>query len=106
VAQAEALDRELSARGARLDAVLDLAVDEDALLDRIRGRAEEAASHGHAARRDDTPEIFETRLEVYRAQTAPVTQYYRLQGLLKTVDGLQPIDAVTEELAAVLSAFA
>jgi adenylate kinase len=106
VAQAEALDRELAARGAQLNAVVDLEVDEDALLGRIRGRAEEAASHGYAVRRDDNPEIFETRLEVYRAQTAPVTEYYRLQGLLKIIDGLQPIDVVTEELAAALSAFA
>ncbi len=57
-------------------------------------------------RRDDNPDVFKTRLDVYRAQTAPVTEYYRSQGLLNVVDGLQPIDVVTEELAAVLSAFA
>ena len=56
-------------------------------------------------RRDDNPEVFKTRLEVYRAQTAPVTEYYRSQGLLNTVDGLQPIDGVTEQLTAVLAAF-
>jgi len=106
VAQAEALDRELAARGIGLDAVLDLEVDEDALLDRIKGRAKEAASKGHPVRRDDNPDVFKTRLDVYRAQTAPVTEYYRSQGLLNVVDGLQPIDVVTEELAAVLSAFA
>jgi adenylate kinase len=55
-------------------------------------------------RSDDNPEVFKTRLEVYRAQTAPVTEYYRSQGLLHIVDGLQPIDAVTEELAAALAA--
>ena len=106
VAQAEALDRELAARGIGLDAVLDLEVDEDALLDRIKGRAKEAASKGHPVRRDDNPDVFKTRLDVYRAQTAPVTEYYRSQGLLHIVDGLQPIDVVTEELAEVLSAFA
>jgi adenylate kinase len=98
VAQAEALDQELAARGIKLDAVLDLEVDEDALLDRIRGRAEEAASRGEPVRRDDNPEVFKTRLEVYREQTAPVTEYYRSRGLLNIVDGLQPIDAVTEHL--------
>jgi adenylate kinase len=104
VAQAEALDQELAARGIKLDAVLELEVDEDALLDRIRGRAKEAADNGEPVRRDDNPEVFKTRLEVYRAQTAPVTEYYRSQGLLSIVDGLQPIDVVTRELAAALAA--
>ena len=104
VAQAEALDQELAARGIKLDAVLELEVDEDALLDRIKGRAEEAANKGEPVRRDDNPEVFKTRLDVYREQTAPVTEYYRSRGLLNIVDGLQPIDAVTEELAAALAA--
>ena len=55
-------------------------------------------------RRDDNPEVFKTRLHVYREQTAPVTEYYRSQGLLNIVDGLQPIDSVTEQLAAALAA--
>jgi len=104
VAQAKALDQELAARGIKLDAVLELEVDEDALLERIRGRAEEATNKGELVRRDDNPEVFKTRLDVYRAQTAPVTDYYRSQGLLNIVDGLQPIDAVTEELSAALAA--
>src|SRR6266480_3418171 len=103
VTQAEALDQELATRGIKLDAVLELEVDEDALLDRIRGRAEEAANNGERIRSDDNPEVFKTRLDVYRAQTAPVTEYYRSQGLLNTVDGLQSIDVVTEELAAALA---
>jgi adenylate kinase len=104
VAQAEALDQELATRGIKLDAVLELEVDEDALLDRIKGRADDAASRGEPVRRDDNPEVFKTRLGVYREQTAPVTEYYRSQGLLNVVDGLQPIDAVTEQLAAALAA--
>ena len=104
VAQATALDRQLAKRGIKLDAVLDLEVDEDALLDRIRGRAEEAAKRGEPVRRDDNPETFKTRLHVYREQTAPVTEYYRSQGLLNMVDGLQPIDAVTEQLFAAVAA--
>ena len=106
VAQADALDRVLAARGIGLDAVLELEVDEDVLLVRIEGRAEEAGNKGLPVRRDDNPEVFKTRLKAYRAQTAPVTEYYRSQGLLHIVDGLQPIDVVTEELAEVLSAFA
>ena len=103
VTQAEALDQELATRGIKLDAVLELEVDEDALLDRIRGRAQQAANNGECIRSDDNPEVFKTRLDVYRAQTAPVTEYYRSQGLLNTVDGLQSIDVVTEELAAALA---
>jgi adenylate kinase len=106
VAQAEALDRELATRGIGLDAVLELEVDEEVLLVRITGRAEEAGKRGQPARRDDNPGVFETRLKAYRAQTAPVTEYYRSRGLLHIVDGLQPIDVVTDELAAALSAFA
>ncbi len=106
VAQAQALDRELAAKGIGLDAVLELEVDEHVLLVRIKGRAEEAGKKGEPVRRDDNPEVFKTRLKAYRAQTAPVTEYYRSQGLLHIVDGLQPIDVVTEELAEVLSAFA
>jgi adenylate kinase len=83
--------------------VLAREVDEDALLDRIRGRAKEAANNGKCVRSDDSPEVFKTRLDVYRAQTAPVTEYYRSRGLLNTVDGLRSIDAVTEELAAALA---
>jgi len=106
VAQAEALDRELPARGIGLEAVLELEVDEDVLLVRTKGRAEEAGNNGQPVRRDDNPDVFKTRLKAYRVQTAPVTEYYRSQGLLHIVDGLQPIDVVTDELAAVLSAFA
>src|SRR5438270_755461 len=61
-------------------------------------------ARGDPVRRDDNPEVFKTRLEVYREQTAPVTEYYRSQGLLNTVDGLQPIDAVTEQLTEALTA--
>jgi adenylate kinase len=104
LAQAQALDQELKNRGIKLSAVLDLAVDETALLDRIRGRAEAAANIGEPVRRDDNPEVFKTRLEIYRAQTAPVIEYYRSKGLLNTVDGLQPIDVVTDQLFAAIAA--
>jgi adenylate kinase len=106
VAQAEALDRELEARGIGLNAILELDVDEDVLLVRVKGRAEDAAKQGRLVRRDDNPDVFKTRLKAYRAQTAPVTEYYQSRGLVHVVDGLQPIDVVTEKLAEVLSAFA
>jgi len=102
VLQAKALDRELAARRMGLDAVLELEVNEDVLLVRIKGRAEEAANQSQSVRRDDNPEVFKTRLKAYRAQTVPLTEYYRSQGLLKIVDGLQPIDIVTEELTTAL----
>jgi adenylate kinase len=102
--QAEALDRELAVRGIGLDAVLELDVDEDVLLVRIAGRAGQAANQGQPVRSDDNPGVFKTRLKAYRAQTAPVAEYYRSQGLLRVVDGLQPIDVVTKELMVVLSA--
>jgi len=103
VKQAVALDQELATRGIELDAVLELEVDENALLDRIRGRANEAANNGMCVRSDDNPEVFRTRLDVYRAETAPVSGYYKSRGLLNTVDGLRSISAVTEELAAALA---
>ncbi len=106
VAQAEALDRELAARGIGLDAVLELEVDEGVLLVRIKGRADDAVKQGQPVRRDDNPDVFKTRLTAYRAQTAPVTDYYRSRRLLHVIDGLQPVDIVTEELAEVLSAIA
>ena len=101
--QAAALDRELATRGAKLDVVLELKVDEDALLKRIRGRAEEAAMKGESVRSDDNPDAFKTRLDVYRRQTAPVSEYYRSRGLLKTVDGLQPVDVVTANMTNALA---
>ena len=101
--QAAALDRELATRGAKLDVVLELKVDEDALLKRIRGRAEEAAMKGESVRNDDNPEAFRMRLDVYRRQTAPVSDYYRSRGLLRTLDGLQPIDVVTADIANALT---
>ena len=104
LAQAEALDDELYRRGIKLDAVLELKVDESVLVERVRTRAEQMAERGEPVRSDDTPEVCERRLDVYRSQTAPVTEHYRSLGVLKSIDGLKPIDAVTDELAAVIAA--
>jgi adenylate kinase len=104
LAQAVALDKELYQRSLRLDAVLELKVDESVLVDRVKTRAEQMAKRGETVRSDDTPKVCERRLDIYRAQTVPVIEHYRSQGLLTSIDGLQPIEAVTEDLAAAIAA--
>jgi adenylate kinase len=95
VAQAEALQELLDRRGLSLDAVLELAVDEGALVDRMRKRVNETRAAGGAVRADDNPESFRTRLEAYRAQTAPVSAHYAGRSELTKIDGMAPIDEVT-----------
>ncbi len=102
VGQAEALDRALAERGMELDAVLHIAVEEGALLNRILLRAGEAKRRGEAVRTDDDPAVFERRMARYRAETAPLIAHYRKAGKLKTVDGGQSIDRVTENLLAAI----
>ena len=102
VAQAEALSEMLAGKGLKLSTVIELKVDENALVGRIERRAAETQARGQAVRKDDTPEVFKQRLEAYRAQTAPLSAYYAEKGMLKTVDGMQPIDKVTADLMAVL----
>ena len=102
VAQAEALATMLAGKDMNLDAVVELKVDEDALVGRIQKRAAETQARGQAVRKDDTPEVFKQRLEAYRALTAPLSDHYAKTGLLHTVDGMQPIDTVTSEILAVL----
>lgn len=102
VGQAEALDRALAERGMELDAVLHIAVEEGALLNRILQRAGEAKRRGEAVRTDDDPAVFERRMARYRAETAPLIAHYRKAGKLKTVDGGQSIDRVTENLLAAI----
>jgi len=102
VAQAEAFDSMLAQKGLKLDAVVEFKVDENALVDRIVKRAKETEARGEQVRKDDNPEVFKTRLEAYRAQTAPLSAYYEGKGMLKTVDGMKPIDEVTEAVKAIL----
>ncbi len=102
VAQAEALDRMLSEKGLKLDAVVELVVDQDALVGRIVNRAAEAKAAGQPVRKDDDPEVFKTRLAAYNRDTAVVSPYYAKTGMLKTVDGMKPIDEVTKALFAIL----
>jgi adenylate kinase len=103
VAQAEALQDLLERRGLTLDAVLELAVDEGALVDRMRKRVDETRAAGGAVRADDNPESFKTRLEAYRAQTAPVSAHYAKRSELTKIDGMAPIEDVTAEIDRALS---
>ena len=101
VAQAHALDDLLRAEALNLNCVLELRVDEDALLKRILNRAREAKINGHPIRSDDTEKALKVRLQQY--QNKPLTDYYRSKRILTSIDGLQPIDLVA---ASLLSAIA
>jgi adenylate kinase len=102
VKQAEALDHLLEKRGLRLDGVVELRVDEGILLDRIARRLAETKARGEAVRADDNPESFKIRLGAYRQQTAPLIDYYRAKGQLRSVDGMAGVDDVTRSIAAAL----
>ncbi len=95
VPQARALDRILAERGIALDAVIELRVNEDALVRRIETRIADMKARGEALRDDDSPEVLHKRLAAYREQTAPLVAYYRQQGVLRTVNGMAPIPEVT-----------
>ena len=99
--QAEGLEPILAGKGRTLDLVIEMQVDEAALVDRIRKRA--AESEGQA-RADDTAETLKTRLKVYRDQTAPLLPHYRETGLLRPIDGMQSIDGVWASIEALLAA--
>jgi adenylate kinase len=102
VAQAVALDEMLAGKGLRLDAVVELKVDHGALIDRIAKRVADTLARGETVRKDDNPESFKTRLVAYHEQTAPLSGYYAERGMLKTVDGMKPVDEVTQEIFRIL----
>ncbi len=102
VAQAEALDRLFEAKDMALTAVIELAVDEAALLSRIEKRARDTVAAGGQVRKDDNPQAFAQRLTAYRQQTAPLSEFYRSTGRLKTVDGMAPIDDVSRAIDEIL----
>jgi adenylate kinase len=93
LAQAEALDRLLEQANMPLDAVLDLDVDEEAVVQRLAGRG----------RADDRPEVIRERLTTYRRQTAPLTEYYRGRGLLRPIDGTGTPDEVFQRILTALA---
>jgi adenylate kinase len=120
LAQAEALDRLLAERDLELDLVLEIAVDDEALIERISGRfacarcgagyhdrfkppkaagvCDACGSREFVRREDDKAATVRARLEAYHAQTAPLLPYYRDKGLLSVVDGMAEIDQVTAEV--------
>jgi adenylate kinase len=126
VAQAEALDSMLQRLGRKIDRVIELKVDESALIERITGRfscarcgagyhdtfqppkepgvCDQCGSTEFVRRKDDNPETMKTRLDAYRKQTAPILPYYEARGLLRQVDGMAPMDRVAGQIDALLEA--
>ena len=98
VAQAQALDEMLAARGAKIDLVVRLKVDDQALMERIAGRFAESG------RPDDNPESFKVRLGAYNDQTAPLLPYYQGQGKLVEVDGMGSVETVAAAIDKALDA--
>jgi adenylate kinase len=100
--QADALGGLLAKAGLALDAVIELVVDDSALVGRIVKRAEEARAAGQPVRRDDTPEVFEVRLREYYKNTAPLVGYYWAKGNLIQIDGMAGMQTVADAIASVL----
>ncbi|WP_099868180.1 adenylate kinase [Pararhizobium haloflavum] len=104
VPQAKALTAMLNEKAMQLDAVVELKVDETALLQRIEKRAAETAAAGNGVRADDNPDAFKKRLVEYREKTAPLSDHYHQTGELKTVDGMAPMDEVTGAIERAIAA--
>jgi adenylate kinase len=106
VPQAEALDALLKQKRLKLDAVVQLLVNEAMLLQRVENRIAQMKERGEAIRADDNVEALAKRLEVYRGQTEPLVHYYGDRRMLATVDGMKSIDEVTAEIGRILAAAA
>jgi adenylate kinase len=104
VPQAEALDELLKKKHIKLDAVVELRVNESALLNRVETRVAEMRARGEEVRIDDTPEVLSKRLASYRSLTEPLIHYYSERRKLLTVDGMMTIEHVTREINRILSA--
>ena len=104
VPQAAALDDLLKKKHIKLDAVIELRVNESALLDRVESRVAEMRARGEEVRIDDTPEVLSKRLASYRTLTEPLIHYYSERRKLLTVDGMMTIEHVTREINRILSA--
>lgn len=102
LAQADALADLLAEMGMTLDHAIELAVNDEVLVERILGRAAEAVAAGGEARADDNEESLKVRLMAYYKQTSPLIGYYHAKGDLSSVDGLGTMDEVAAAIAAVL----
>ncbi|MBH5402268.1 adenylate kinase [Bradyrhizobium sp. CNPSo 4010] len=98
VPQAEALDELLKRKHLKLDAVIELRVNESALLSRVETRVAQMRERGEEVRLDDTPEVLTKRLASYRSQTEPLIHYYSERRKLSTIDGMMAIDEVTRAI--------
>lgn len=103
--QASALDELLASRGTKLDCVIELRVDDAILSERIETRVRETLAAGGTVRADDNAEALKKRLMAYYRETAPLTGYYYAHKLLKTVDGMAPIDDVTRQIDEILAGY-
>ena len=106
VPQAAALDELLKKKHIKLDAVVELRVNESALLSRVETRVAEMRARGEEVRVDDTPEVLTKRLAQYRSMTEPLIHYYSERRKLLTVDGMMTIEQVTREINRILAAVA
>jgi adenylate kinase len=104
VPQAAALDELLKKKHMKLDAVIELRVNESALLNRVETRVAEMQARGEEVRIDDTPEVLSKRLANYRSMTEPLIHYYSECRKLATVDGMMSIEQVTREIYRILAA--
>jgi adenylate kinase len=104
VPQAEALDELLKHKHLKLDAVIELRVNESALLNRVETRVAQMRERGEEVRLDDTPEVLTKRLASYRNQTEPLIHYYSERRKLSTIDGMMAIDEVTRAIHRLLLA--
>lgn len=102
LAQADALGELMAELGQKLDHVIELAVNDEVLVERILGRAAEAIAAGGEARADDNEESLKVRLMAYYKQTSPLIGYYHAKGDLASVDGLGTMDGVAADIAAIL----
>jgi len=102
--QADAVEHMLAVRKAKLDVVIEFIVDDKILVERIAKRAEETKAAGKPIRKDDDPAVVPERLREYYKKTAPLIGYYYAKGMLKQVDGMAGIDAVTSQVEKILGA--
>ncbi|MCA8887572.1 MAG: adenylate kinase [Parvularculaceae bacterium] len=102
VGQAEMIDRVLAGRGRALDVVIELVVDEEELVNRLKTRIADTRAKGLPVRPDDNEETFRKRQQVYREQTTPLIPYYENQSKLRKVNGMGAVDEVAAEIDAIL----